>query len=149
MSEFEELDAAIADARVARDRHRAEATRRRAAGAAFHQRFREWAETVGAPTLEEVADHVRARYEYASVHVHHPDQGAGHRESVDLNVSLMGKYVQLSFRAVPELAVGVSENHGVETTEPLESLTANTIRRRAIDLVTRAVAKAGQSGEEA
>jgi hypothetical protein len=150
VDEFEELDTAIADARSARDRHRAEVTRRHDAEVDFERRFRDWAETIAAPTLEAVAEHVRGLYEYSSVHIHRPDRGAGHRESVDLNVSLMNKYVQLTFRALlPELAVGVSKNHGVEVAEPLESLTAEKIRHDAIELIMQAISDARQAEEQA
>ncbi len=150
VDEFEELDTAITDARAARDRHRAEVKRRHDAEVDFHRRFREWAETIAAPTLEAVADHVRSAYEYSSLHVHHPDQGAGNRESVELNVDLMGKYIQLTFRAlVPELAVGVSENRGGDVAEPLDSLTADEVRRRAIGLVIQAISNVGQPQAEA
>jgi len=146
MGEFDELDAAMADTRAARERLRHEALDRHAATVDFHRRFREWAESTAAPVLEGVADHVRSLYQYSSMHVHHPDRGAGGRESVALNVSLLGQYVELTFRAlVPQLAVGVSENHGAETTEALETLTADVIRHRAIRLITQAVAKAGQA----
>jgi hypothetical protein len=144
MGEFDELDASMAKARAVRDRHHAEELKRQEEVADFHRRFRAWAEDVAAPTLDAVADHVKGLYEYTSTHVHHPDHGAGGRESVDLNIQMMGEYIQLTFRALgPESEVGISENHGAETTALLATLTAEEIRRRAIHLVTEAIIKAG------
>jgi hypothetical protein len=143
--DFEELDAAMTATQAARAHHRADESAITAAHATFRGRFRDWAENVAAPTLEAVADHARGLHEDCATHVHHPDRGAGHRESVDLNVRLMGEYVQLTFRPrADESLVGISENHGDETTERLEDLGEDQVRRRAVTLVTQAIVRAGQ-----
>jgi hypothetical protein len=147
MGEFDSLDAAAARLRAAQADRDAAVDARDQAEADLDRRFTEWATTVALPVLTEVVEHVDSLGEDCGGTAKQHTRSAGRPGDVLFYARLgdASAVFDLARNSVGSAEVAITENGGIPTYETIEHLTAEVIRSRAIELVTRAAEEAASS----